>query len=107
LHVAAEAGNVTAARLLVDSGADLFAREKGGYTALELAQMTGHQAAAQYLLEKIEQQHLKLRDMRSSESLRSFFPLHLVPHLLLPHSAWVFCRRRRRPPSPLLACYSN
>jgi xanthine/CO dehydrogenase XdhC/CoxF family maturation factor len=45
-------GDETAARLLIDEGADINARDKDGWTALISASLNSHKAVAQLLIDK-------------------------------------------------------
>ncbi|KAH9381093.1 hypothetical protein HPB48_010765 [Haemaphysalis longicornis] len=49
LHVAAELGHVSTVRLLLDSGADLLARDAQGQTATDVAELSGHAQVAEML----------------------------------------------------------
>ncbi|KAH6928290.1 hypothetical protein HPB50_013953 [Hyalomma asiaticum] len=60
LHVAAELGHVSTVRLLLDSGADLLARDAQGQTATDVAELAGHAQVAEMLrmaTEELEQKH--------------------------------------------------
>ena len=52
LHLAAEGGHKSVARLLVEKGADIYAKNIRGRTVLYLAEEGGHKAVARLLIEK-------------------------------------------------------
>ncbi|MCP3663177.1 MAG: ankyrin repeat domain-containing protein [Gammaproteobacteria bacterium] len=51
--MAAEAGHTEAVQALTQAGADVFAQDRNGYCALELAQMAGKQETSCALLDSI------------------------------------------------------
>lgn len=52
LHLAAEGGHKPVARLLVEKGADIYAKNIRGRTGLYLVAEGGHKAVARLLVEK-------------------------------------------------------
>ncbi|CAD6186428.1 unnamed protein product [Caenorhabditis auriculariae] len=60
LHMAAEAGELAAARELLESGADAMRLDVDGHCPLEIAQMAGHENVAAALIDAIQKENEEL-----------------------------------------------
>uniref|UniRef100_A0A915CSY4 Non-specific serine/threonine protein kinase n=1 Tax=Ditylenchus dipsaci TaxID=166011 RepID=A0A915CSY4_9BILA len=65
LMLASEQGKTETAELLVNYGADLFACDANGYSALQLAQLRAHDATAQLLINSSENIHSQAIQLRA------------------------------------------
>ncbi|KRZ25882.1 Leucine-rich repeat serine/threonine-protein kinase 1 [Trichinella pseudospiralis] len=64
LHLSAAGNDVNTCILLVQYGADLFARDSEGNTPLQCAQMQNFKEVSNYLLDEIEKRRIKITELQ-------------------------------------------